>query len=236
MTLKLFSARAVQEVLKPLIADFTAETGVAVDAKFGPVGKVREWLAAGEVADVIILSSEAMDVIAKEGAIVGDTRADLAQASIGVAIRQGAPRPDIGTGDALRATLLAAKAIATSDVNVGGTAGTHVRAVLARMGIADEVAHKIVPASGGNDVAAKVAAGEADIGMTFISEILPIKGAAVAGPLPPPYANVTTYAVAISASSGQADLARRLIARFTDAALRPRWEEAGLELPAARKS
>jgi molybdate transport system substrate-binding protein len=228
--MKVMSARAVKEAVKPLAAQFTRDTGISVEFVFAPVGGVRKRLADGEAADIVILSASAIEELASAGALVPGSRRDLGRTSIGMAVRDGARLPDIATSAAFRATLLAARSIAMSDVAVGGMAGLFLTGLFERMGLADAIAHKIVRTGGGNEVAERVADGDAEIGMTFISEILAVKGAHVVGPLPAPLGNDTIYAAAVTAASGEPAAAPALIAAFTRADTRAIWQAAGFAL------
>jgi molybdate transport system substrate-binding protein len=189
-------------------------------------------LAAGEAADLLILSVGAIEALDKSGLLSAGTRTPLGRTSIGVAVKKGADVPDISTPDAFKRTLLAARAIAVSDPAVGGTAALYLPQLFARIGIADALDAKLVKCSGGGDVTERVARGEADIGLTFISEMLPIEGAAVAGPLPAPYGNDTTYCAAVPVNSTARDVAAAFIAALTHRDAREAWKRAGFE-PAA---
>jgi len=120
--LKVFCARSMTHAVTELANAFTRETGHEVDIDFGPVGTLQKKLAAGETADVLILGQPAMKVMEREGCFVAGTRTDVSRVSIGVAVRAGAPAPDISTADAFRTTLLDARAIAFTHASVGGTA------------------------------------------------------------------------------------------------------------------
>jgi molybdate transport system substrate-binding protein len=232
MPLHVLSARAINEAVKPLVAEFTRTTGIEVAFNYGPAGVVRKQFAAGAPADILVLPAATMAELEQAGAILRASLVPLGRTSIGVAYREGAAPPDISTAEAFRQALVSAKSIALSDRSVGGTAGTYINNLVQSMGIADELEKKMVRAGGGNEVAERVAEGTAEIGMTFISEILPIKGAAVAGALPPPYRNDTTYTAGIVAKSTQADACRALLKALTDPAGQRHWTEAGFERPA----
>ena len=229
MTLRLIGARAVQEATRPLAEQFTARTGHAVEHSYSPVGTVRKRLADGEQHDIVIVSASVMDEMAAEGVVDAATRTALGSTSIGMCVREGAAHPDIATPEAFRQTVIAARSVAISDLAVGGTAGTYLNGLFERIGLSDVINAKAQRRGGGVDVAKCVAAGEADIGFTFISEILPVPGAAVVGPLPAPYGNTTTYVAAVRSGSAEAEPARALIRAFLDPAARDLWREVGFE-------
>lgn len=227
-SLRVLSARAVKEAAGPIAVSFSAATGHPVEFSFAPVGTVLARLEGGETADIVILSDAAMRGLAERGAVLADSLRPLAVASIGVTVRPGWPPPDISTAKAFRATLVAARSVALSDPAVGGTAGTYLAGLFERMGLADEIAAKAIRTRGGNEVAERVLAGEAEIGLTFISEIMAIPGARVVGPLPPPFGNDTTYEAAVLSASLAVAPARDLIDAFRRPDHHNRWTAAGL--------
>jgi molybdate transport system substrate-binding protein len=212
-----------------LAGDFMRESGHEVDITFGPVGTLSAKLAAGETADVLILGQPAMEMMERNGAFAAGTRTDVSRVFIGVAVREGAPAPDIATPEAFRRTLLAARAIALSDPSVGGTAAVFLPGLFERMGIADEINRKALPQKSGAAVAETVASGEAEVGITLIPEILPIKGATVIGKLPAALAEDTTYTAAVSAGAVDPAAAAAFIAALARPAARDIWQAAGFE-------
>ena len=231
ITLKVLSARAVHVAVNALAADFSRDTGCKTGIAFAPVGALQDRLAAGERADVLILSVAGIERLEKSAGLVAGSRAVLGQTSIGVAMREGAAAPDIASPEAFKRTLLAARAVALSDAAVGGSAGIYLRDLFERMGIAETIRAKALPQKSGAAVAKSVAKGEAGIGMTFISEMLPVKGICVIGPLPAPLGNATAYAAAIMAGSRHPKEARAFIAALLQANRRDVWKAAGFELP-----
>jgi molybdate transport system substrate-binding protein len=227
--LKVFCARSMHVAVKTLAEAFADETGDAADIVFEPMGALQARLAAGETADVLILATSAIDALGKSGAIVAASRADVGRAPIGVAIRDGAPAPDIATPEAFTAALAAAPRIALSDPAVGGSAGIYLRDLFARLGLADMIAAKTVRQNSGVAAAACVARGEADLAMTFIPELLQVEGARILGPLPPPFGHATGYAAAVSSGSPNREPARAFIAALTAPASRDVWVKAGFE-------
>jgi molybdate transport system substrate-binding protein len=229
MKLKVLCARSMTTAVNSLAGEFTRATGQALDITFGTVGALQAKLAAGERADVLILGAPAIAKLEQSGAVVAGSRKDIARTSIGVAVREGAPAPDISTAAAFQRALTAARAVAFSDPAVGGSAGVHLAELWGRMGMEDEIKRKAMPQQSGGEVAARVAEGKADIGLTLIAEIVPIKGARVIGKLPAPLGNDTTYAAGISASCADRKAAAGFIAALTRPAGRDVWKAAGFD-------
>jgi molybdate transport system substrate-binding protein len=227
--IKVFCARSMTHAVTDLANAFIRETGHEVDLTFGPVGTLQKKLAAGETTDVLILGQPAMEMMEQQGCFVAGTRTDVSQVSIGVAVRTGAPAPDISTAEAFRATLLGARSIAFTHASVGGTAAVYLPQMFKRMGIAEEIDRKAMPQQSGAEVAERVASGEAELGITLIPEILPIKGARVIGKLPAALADDTIYTAAVSSGSAVAAAAAAFIAALARPATREVWQAAGFE-------
>lgn len=233
--LKVFCARSMTKAVETIAADFTRTHGSQIDITFATVGALQAKLAAGETADVILSGALAIRRMEQDGSVAAGSAAAVASTAIGVAVREGAPTPDIATAEAFRRALLAARAIAVSDPAVGGSAGVYLADLFARMGIADAMARTASPQKTGAEVARRVAEGSAELGLTLIGEIVPIAGVRVIGKLPPPLGNTTTYTAAIMAHSSDRATAAAFIAALTDPATQPLWEAAGFE-PAAASS
>jgi molybdate transport system substrate-binding protein len=227
--IKVMSAGAVQAMVTLIGNEWAKDNGHELDLNFATVGSLRERLGGGELTDVAILSESAVAALDKSGLFVSGSIRTLGRTRTGVVIREGAPRPDIATVEAFRQALLEAKAVSYSDPKGGGSSGTFFAGLLERLGIADRVNRTAVLKKRGFEVAQAVVDGEADLGTTFISEILTVKGAAVAGPLPAELDNANTYTGAIHAGSGRKEAAAALLAALSDPAGRERWTAAGLE-------
>ncbi|HWM47266.1 MAG TPA: substrate-binding domain-containing protein [Xanthobacteraceae bacterium] len=226
--LKVMSARAVKAAVSTLAAQFSRAHGCAVTFDFAPVGTLESRLAAGERADVVILSRAVMASVAQSGLFAPDSVRELGSTPIGLAVRAGAHVPDISTPDAFKAVLLAADKIALSDPAIGGTAARYLPQLFARMDIAEAIEPRLVRCrGGGGEVAERVARGEAEVGMTFVSEMLPIAGVTIAGPLPAPYGRETGYCAAVCAQSSNAATGADLIAALADPTGDAVWRSAG---------
>jgi molybdate transport system substrate-binding protein len=227
--LKVFCARSMHVAVATLAQQFAKPAGEMPEIVFEPMGALQARLAAGETADVLILATPAIDALEKSGALASRCRAEVARAPIGVAIRDGAPAPDISSPEAFKAALMAARNIALSDPAVGGSAGIYLRDLFERLGLADMIAAKTVRQKSGVAAADAVGRGEADLAMTFIPELLQGKGVRILGPLPPPYGHVTGYTAAVSAGSNAQDTARAFIAALTAPGARDVWIASGFE-------
>src|SRR5262245_28464611 len=175
--IKVISAGAVRGLIGGMIADYARQTGHKFDFKTGTTGQLRAIIASGEPADLIIASGPLMAELETSGKMTSGSRADLGRVGIGVAIRDGAAVPDIATPEAFKQVLLAARSVAYTDPRQGGQSGIHLVGLLERFGIADAVGKKSVLTSGGHTAVEKVAHGDAEIAVTFISEIVAVKGA-----------------------------------------------------------
>jgi len=229
--LKVLSARAPQVALQKLFAEFTRTTGHGVTASYNTVGAIADRFKGGEAADVVILSPSALTQLGV--AIVAGSRTDIAVAGLAVCIRQGASAPDLTTPEAFKAALLSARAVSYSDPKAGGSAAAYFATLLERLGIAGAVNAKARLGRNGHHVAELVADGTAELGISFLSELVAIKGVTIAGPLPRELQNYTVYAAAVTAASSAPAEARALIAWITRRDAEPAWHAAGLA-PAAR--
>jgi molybdate transport system substrate-binding protein len=226
--IKVLSAGAVRAVVTDVAQAFVDDTGHSLKGVFGTVGVVREKLAAGEPADVVIATDAAIDEMIAQGLLVAGTRRDIARTGVGVGVREGGPIPDISTPDAFKQTLLAAKSIVYVDPAQGATSGIHFASVLRRMGIADQVKDKSILWPGGY-AAEAVQKGQAEIVVHQISEILPVKGVTLVGPLPMELQKVTIYSAALAAKAAVPEAARAFIAFLGSAPIRQKFAAAGLD-------
>ena len=194
----------------------------------GAPDSIPSRLGRGEPADVVIMARGALDDLVKEGRVVAGSQVDLARSSIGMAVRAGAPKPDIGTVDALRKTLLAARSIAYSASASGVYLSTEL---FPKLGIAEQIKDKAKRIES-ERVGSVVARGDAEIGFQQVSELLPIAGIDFVGTLPPEVQKVTVFSAGISATSQAPDTARELIRYLASPAVAPAVIKAGLEPPA----
>jgi len=226
--LKLLVGGSMQEPFREVGADFAKKTGHKLDFTVDTTGALQKRLRSGEKADIILVSAPGMDALEKEHLIMPGTRVELANAAIGVSVPVGASAPDISTPEAFKKAMLAARSISYVDPKSGGTSGGYLDGLFQRMGIADEVKKKVVFGYQGSQVADAVAKGRAELGLTFISEMLPNKGVKIAGPLPAAIQSATNYAVAIPMGSPNPEAARAFVQAMTTPAAKAAISKAGL--------
>ncbi len=227
--IKVLSAGAAEGPLSELIPRYMQETGRKVAVGFGTVGSLRDRFKAGEAVDVIVLSAPAIAALEKEGGFLSGSVTLLGQATTGVAMKVGARQPAISTPEAFKAALLNARSVGATDPAKGGSSGIYLAALMERMGIADAMKDKMVLGNAGRDVAAAVVSGEAEMGITFISEFLPFKDLAIVGPLPKEMEYVNGYTAAIAARSQAVDEAQAFLSYLRSPAAREVFKRAGLE-------
>jgi len=213
-----------------LVPEFERLTGNKVLTAYGPsmgttVNAIPIRLQRGEPADVLIMVGYALGDLVKQGKVIADSRVDLVKSPIGIAVRSGAPKPDISSADAVRRTLLAAKSIAYSDSASGVYVSTEM---FQRLGIADAMKDKArkIPAE---PVAGVVARGDAEIGFQQISEMLPVPGVDIVGPLPPELQKITVFSAGIVTTSEEPDAGRALITFLASPAASAPIIESGME-------
>jgi molybdate transport system substrate-binding protein len=224
-TLKVLTAGAFKQVLLAVIPQFQG-AGREVKWETGTVGNIVSRIEAGESFDLVVASPAAVATLAKSGKLEGGI--DLAKVGVGMAIREGAAKPDIGSVDAFKRALLAAKSVAYVDPAAGGSSGIYVSALIDKLGIGAEVRQKAVLVRGGA-AADRIVSGEAEIALQQISEILPVKGAVLAGPLPSEIQNYTIYSAAITAGTREKPSAQALIDLVRSSAGAAAIKSAGME-------
>jgi molybdate transport system substrate-binding protein len=229
--LKVMCARSMHKAVETLTHQFSQRDGHEVALDFGTVGTLQAKIANGETADVIILAQPAIVTMIAAGALAAGTQMPVARTSIGVAVRAGAPLPDISTPEAFKRTVLGARAIALSDPGVGGSAGVYLVGLFERMGLTEAVKQKGMLQQSGVEVAKRVLEGKADFGLTLSGEIASVEGVVIAGSLPPPIGNDTTYVGAISAGSKERAAAQAFLAALTAQTSRGVWKTAGFDRP-----
>jgi molybdate transport system substrate-binding protein len=229
--LRVISAGAVRGLIAEIIDDYSHQSGQKFDFTIGTTGQLRNIIASGQPADLIIVSTPLMGELEKTGKLTPGSRADLGRVGIGVVIRDGASVSDVATPEALKQALVAARSVAYTNPAEGGTSGIYFAGLAARFGIGDAVTKKAVLTRGGREAAIEVAEGRAEMAIVFISEAMAVKGVKLAGPLPPAVQDYSAYAAAIPASSTDPAAARAFIAALTSPAMAARWRANGFEPP-----
>ena len=223
--IKVMSTNGVKAVLEELVPQFEKATAHKLVIRYAPAADLKVLIEKGEAFDLAILTAAAIDDLIRQGKLAAPTRADIARSGAGVAIRKGAPKPDIATAEAFKRTLLAAKSVAY--VGTGAT-GAEVRKIFERFGIADEMKAKTKQLSG-ISAAAAVAKGEAELGFSQISELMGIEGAELAGPFPPGVQVHTVFPAAVGTAAREPAAAQALIKFLTAPAAAPVIKARGME-------
>jgi molybdate transport system substrate-binding protein len=223
--MEMLCTNGVKSVMLDLIPAFERVSSKKVATIWGSTNALVKDLESGAGGDVAILTAEAIDALIERGKAVAGSRVDLARSGIGVAVRKGAKRPDIASSEALKRALLAAKSVAHSKT---GLSGLYFPTVLSRLGIADQMTSKIVIPDPGTPVGEVVAKGDAEIGIQQISELLPVPGVEIVGPLPEPLQKITIFSGGVLTAANEPEGAAALL-EFVAAKSLPLLKQKGLE-------
>jgi molybdate transport system substrate-binding protein len=200
----------IKEALLELAPAFERAQGVKLNAIFGSTKLIIDDVNAGAQSDLLVLTTEAIDDLIERGKVLAGSRVDLARSGIGVAVPKGAPKPDIGTPEALKRALLAAKTVCYSQVGASGIYTANV--LIPRLGLGEEMKSRTVMPEPGTPVGALLASGKAEIGLQQISELMPVPGVEIVGPLPGDLQKMTTFSAGICADAKAAAAAKALVA------------------------
>jgi molybdate transport system substrate-binding protein len=222
---------AMKAAVDELAPPFERANGHVLRITYGPSGGLARRLNAGEPADLVVVDSKALEELVKQGK-VAPGRTDVARTGIGIAVRKGAPKPDVSSPEALRRALLAAKSIAHTAPAGGGVTAAHVMGVFAKLGIAAEVAPKVRLAAGGPNgrVSVLVSSGEAEIGLQQVSELMTNPEVEVIGMLPAELQQMTTYSAGTTTSARQMEPAQAFIRHLAAPAAMTIYKAKGLAL------
>ena len=205
--LVVISTNSTKEALVDLLPLFERSSGHKVEIAFGSGPSLVARIKSGLAGDLFVGPAEFADDLERDGKLIAGSRVPFVRSGSGVAVRAGAPKPDVSTPESFKAALLAAKSVSFS----AGISGIKFVEVLARLGIADEVARKKVAPQPGELVGAVVARGAAEIGVQQLSELLPVAGIEILGPLPGDLQDVNIYGVSVMTVSRQPDAGRAFV-------------------------
>jgi molybdate transport system substrate-binding protein len=225
--MKILCTNGLKSVMLEVVPAFERSNAARLTIAWGATVEIAKNIAGGAHADCAILTAEAIDELIAQGKAVAGSRVDLARSGIGLAVRQGASKPNIGSPEALKSALLAAGSVAHSRT---GQSGIYFPSVLERLGIAQQMKAKLVVPQTGTPIGELVATGEAEIGVQQISELLPVPGIEIVGPLPAPLQKITTFSAGVLAVANDLRAAKALL-EFIATASRPLLEAKGLEPP-----
>jgi len=219
------SSMATRQVLAELVSAYQQHSGQAVAIESVGGVDAAKRVAAGEAFDVVILASDAIDKLIAGGHVLAGSKVDLVHSGVAVAVRAGAPQPDIASEAAVRAAVLAARSLSYST----GPSGVALARLFERWGIADEIKPRIVTPPPGIPVGSLVAKGEVELGFQQLSEMLGVQGIAVLGPLPPAIQITTTFSAGVCATSRQPEAVRAMLAYMASPAAAEAKRRQGME-------
>ncbi len=224
--IRTLASNGVKAVLDEVLPQFERANRLRLATEFGTAASIKQRIEKGEAFDVVIVTSEAVDDLIKAGKVARVTRTDLARSGIGVGIRKGAPRPDIRTPEALKRTLLSSSSLTYAG---DGASRVHIEKMIERLEIAESMRLKIALTQGSAQGLANVAAGKGDLAMTLISEILPVDGVELLGPLPAEFQSYVSFAAAVSVDARNAEAGKALIEFLAGPSVAPTYKAKGME-------
>jgi molybdate transport system substrate-binding protein len=224
-TVRVLSTLALKGAVHGLAGQYQAAGGARIDADFAPTLALLERLRAGEAADVVILTHEGLDEVAREGRVAAESCVDLARSFVGIAVKAGAAHPDISNEAALRAALLGARSVAYSRL---GASGILFAKLIERLGIASEINARAVIIPQGF-TAERLVSGEADLAVQQISELKQVDGIEVVGPIPGELQTPAVFSAGRMAAMDKPDEADRLLRFLASPEVAPALRESGLE-------
>jgi len=223
--IKVLSTQATEQSYRELVPRFERATGHKVMTVFTGTLDADKRLAAGETYDLLIMSRPSIEQHIKDGKLAAGSRVDIAKSGVGIGVKTGAKKPDIGSTEALKKTLLAAKSIGYST----GPSGNYVIALFQRLGIAEQMKPKLKQTPTSVFVGSIIASGEVELGFQQISEISHFGGVDYAGPLPADVQEYTTFSSGIVSAAKQAEAAKALVKFLTAPEAAPAFKSRGME-------
>ena len=226
--IRVLASNGVRAVVQALQQEAEHVTGHRVAVTFNSSVGLKQGMDAGAAFDVVIVTSDMMADLIKEGKVVAGTARGIARSGIGVGIRKGTARPDISTPDAIKRTLLDAHAISYAQ---DGASRVHVVSMLERLGIAEQMKARTILELGSIRSAARVTSGDADLVLTLVSEILPIEGIELVGPLPSGLQHYIELAAGVGAKAADPAAAKSLVSFLAGPTVVPTLKAKGMEKP-----
>lgn len=223
--INVLASNAIKEAYLELAPQFEKASGHTVKTTWAGTVDINRRMAAGETFDLVIMAGNSLDRLIKDGKIVAGSRVDLVKSGVGIAVKTGAPKPDVSSGDAVKKALLAAKSVGYST----GPSGVYLQGLFEKMGIADQVKAKARQTPPGTPVATVIRSGEAEIGFQQVSELIHEKGIDYIGPLPADIQTITVFSGGIHSGAKQPEAAKALVKFLTAPAAAPTIRKHGLE-------
>ena len=220
------SSNGVRAALEELVPQCERSVGRELAIEFGTSASIRQRIAAGETVDVAFVTSEVVAELAKGGHVAAASITPLGRAGIGIGVRADGRRYDIGTAAALKQALLTARSVSYAR---DGASRVHIERMFERLGIAAEMQAKTLLEQGSVRAAAKVVAGDAELLLTLVSEILPVEGMELLGALPSEFQSYINFAAALGAHAADATAARALVGCIASPAATPTFAAKGIE-------
>ncbi len=227
--ISVLSSGAVREIVTELLPQFEKSSGHKAAVTWSGTATIKKQIGGGEIYDLVIVGAPVIEDFIKAGKVRPGSRVDLVRSGVGVAVKAGAPKPDIGSAAAVKNTLLAAKSVAYST----GPSGVYVQKLFEKLGIADQMKAKSKQTASGTRVGDYLVRGEAEIGFQQVAELIHKKGIDFLGPLPPEIQNITVFSSGIHAGAKQPDAAKALQAFLAAPAAAPVIKKNGMEPAAA---
>ena len=211
-----FVSTAIKAATDEMLPPFERANGHTIRASYAPSGALLPRFERGELVDIFLTDAPALDLLIRQGKIAGG-RIDLCRTGIGIAVKKGAPKPDVSTPEALKRALLAAQAVGHASPAGGSITGGHIMRVFEKLGIADEITPKTKLSMGGPNsrVSVLVSSGQAEIGLQQVSELLDNPDVEVIGMLPPELQQITVYSAGVTTSAKAPDAARAMVRALT---------------------
>lgn len=222
-----FCPGAVQAVVSGEVKSFEQNTGNTVKFEFGTAGAVAKEVAGGATGDVVITTAQELTALAKAGKVDGASIREIGSMGVGVAVRRGAPEPDIHDVNSFIKTMLAARSIMYADPAKGGQSGIYIAKVFAKLGIDKQIASKVQLRGRSPDGLKEVAKGEIEIGLGQISEILANRDVVLVGPFPSAIQGAVAFSAAVHSGSTDKHAAQQLIDLLTSPNAKAKFKAAG---------
>jgi len=223
--IKVLASIAVKEAYSEVVPHFEKSSGHKVVTSWAGTADIMKRIGGGEVVDLVILAAASVDTLTTQGRVVAGSKTAVAKSGVGIAVRSGAPKLDISSGEALKKGLLAAKSIAYSS----GPSGIYLAGLFQKWGIADEIKSRVTVLPPGQSVGEFVARGEAAVGFQQVSELLAIKGIDFLGPLPPDIQLVTVFSAGLHTQAPAPDAAKALVKFLTSPEAAAAIKKSGME-------